>query len=179
MLALSDVSIVNRIIKNLGECRRSSGAQTGWVFVVVYPFDRLYAQTLTLVSPVYNNQVVSQISHCAPSEGIRMQHGTPIRVLSQGRLRATLRAASIASQFRQFGLIGSFILIPSRGRPEPSVGSVSDSEVIHRRGPWRSFEAVGSRRWNGSTGSTMTRQDAADRSRGTLLRHARRPSHGA
>ena len=52
---------------------------------------------------------------------------------------------------------------------EPSVGSVGDSydnalaktindlykaEVIHRRGPGRSFEAVDMRRSNGSTGST-------------------------
>jgi putative transposase len=52
---------------------------------------------------------------------------------------------------------------------EPSVGSVGDSydnalaetinglykaQVIHRRGPWRSFEAVESRPWNGWTGST-------------------------
>lgn len=52
---------------------------------------------------------------------------------------------------------------------EPSVGSVGDSydnalaetinglykaEVIHRRGPWRSFEAVDTPRSNGSTGST-------------------------
>ena len=53
---------------------------------------------------------------------------------------------------------------------EPSVGSVGDSydnalaetinglykaEVIHRRGPWRSFEAVDMPRSNGSTGSTI------------------------
>ena len=53
---------------------------------------------------------------------------------------------------------------------KPSVGSVGDSydnalaetinglykaEVIHRRGPWRSFEAVELRRWNGWTGSTI------------------------
>jgi putative transposase len=52
---------------------------------------------------------------------------------------------------------------------EPSVGSVGDSydnalaetinglykaEVIHRRGPWRNFEAV-ERHWNGLTGSTI------------------------
>ena len=53
---------------------------------------------------------------------------------------------------------------------EPSVGSVGDSydnalaetinglykaEVIHRRGPWRSFEAVEFATLNGSTGSTI------------------------
>ena len=52
---------------------------------------------------------------------------------------------------------------------EPSVGSVGDSydnalaetinglykaEVIHRRGPWRSFEAVEYEPSSGSTGST-------------------------
>ncbi len=52
---------------------------------------------------------------------------------------------------------------------EPSVGSIGDcydnalaetinglykAEIIHRRGPWRSFEASSSPRWNGSTGST-------------------------
>jgi len=29
------------------------------------------------------------------------------------------------------------------------------AEVIHRHGPWRSFEAVESRPWNGLTGSTI------------------------
>ena len=53
---------------------------------------------------------------------------------------------------------------------EPSVGSVGDSydnalaetinglykaEVIHRRGPWRNFEAVEFATWNGWTGSTI------------------------
>jgi transposase InsO family protein len=52
---------------------------------------------------------------------------------------------------------------------EPSVGSVGDSydnalaetinglykaEIIHRRGPWRSLQAVEFATWNGWTGST-------------------------
>ena len=75
---------------------------------------------------------------------------------------------------------------------EPSVGSVGDSydnalaetinglykaEVIHRRGPWRIFEAVEFATLEWVTGSTPAaagayRQHPAGRSRGTLLRHA-------
>ncbi|ESY15432.1 integrase [Mesorhizobium sp. L2C084A000] len=74
---------------------------------------------------------------------------------------------------------------------EPAVGSVGDSfdnalaetinglykaEVMHRRGPWRSFEAVefATLEWvdcfNNPAGAH--RQHPAGRSRGTLLRHA-------
>jgi putative transposase len=76
---------------------------------------------------------------------------------------------------------------------EPSVGSVGDSydnalaetinglykaELIHRRGPWRSFEAVAfatltlGRLVQPSTAAGAHRQHPAGRSRGTPLRHA-------
>jgi transposase InsO family protein len=82
---------------------------------------------------------------------------------------------------------------------EPSVGSVGDSydnalaetinglykaEVIHRRGPWRSFETLEIRDpgMSGliqkSTAARANRQHTASRSRGALLRHRGRPSHG-
>jgi putative transposase len=84
---------------------------------------------------------------------------------------------------------------------EPSVGSVGDSydnalaetinglykaEVIHRRGPWRSFEAVEfatldlgmGRLVQSSTASGAYREYTASRSRGPVLRHAGRTSHG-
>ncbi|CAG0972219.1 hypothetical protein RHIZO_01279 [Rhizobiaceae bacterium] len=82
---------------------------------------------------------------------------------------------------------------------EPSVGSVGDSydnalaetidglyktEVIHRRGPWRSFEAVEFAtlelvdRFNNRPAARAYRQHPAGRSRGTLLCHAGRTSHG-
>ncbi len=82
---------------------------------------------------------------------------------------------------------------------EPSVGSVGDSydnalaetinglykaEVIHRRGPWRSLR--GRRVRHARMGRLVQqppaagahRQHPAGRSRGTLLRHAGRASHG-
>ena len=81
---------------------------------------------------------------------------------------------------------------------EPSVGSVGDSydnalaetinglykaELIHRRGPWRSFE--GRRIRDADLGRLVQqpppagahRQHPAGRNRGTLLRHAGRASH--
>ena len=82
---------------------------------------------------------------------------------------------------------------------EPSVGSVGDSydnalaetinglykaEVIHRRGPWRSFEAVefATLEWvdwfNNRRLLGAHRQHPAGRSRGALLCHAGRASHG-
>ena len=82
---------------------------------------------------------------------------------------------------------------------EPSVGSVGDSydnalaetinglykaEVIHRRGPWRSFEAVefATLEWvdwfKQLPAAGAHRQHPAGRSRGALLRHAERDSHG-
>ena len=82
---------------------------------------------------------------------------------------------------------------------EPSVGSVGDSydnalaetinglykaEVIHRRGPWRNFEAVefATLEWvrlvQPPTTSAAHRKHTACRSRRTLLRHAGRNSHG-
>ena len=82
---------------------------------------------------------------------------------------------------------------------EPSVGSVGDSydnalaetinglykaEVIHRRGPWRSFEAVefATLEWvdwfNNRRLTGAHRQRPAGGSRGTLLRHAGTTSHG-
>ncbi len=82
---------------------------------------------------------------------------------------------------------------------EPSVGSVGDSydnalaetinglykaEVIHRRGPWRSFESGGVR-YTGMgrlvqqpAAPGAHRQHPAGRSRGALLRHAGHTSHG-
>ena len=71
---------------------------------------------------------------------------------------------------------------------EPSVGSVGDSydnalaetvnglykaEVIHRRGPWRSFEASSSPPSNGSTGSTTAA--SSSRSGTSLLPRPRPP----
>jgi len=87
----------------------------------------------------------------------------------------------------------------AEGGIEPSVGSVGDSydnalaetinglykaEVIHRRGPWRSFEAVefAMLTWvdwfNNRRLLEAHRQHPARRSRGALLRHARRASLG-
>jgi transposase InsO family protein len=81
---------------------------------------------------------------------------------------------------------------------EPSVGSVGNSydnalaetinglykaEVTHRRGPWRSFEAVEfatagmGRLVQRSPAAGAHRQHPAGRSRGTLLRHAGRASY--
>jgi putative transposase len=82
---------------------------------------------------------------------------------------------------------------------EPSVGSVGDSydnalaetinglykaEIIHRRGPWRSFEAVefATLEWvdwfNNRRLLEPIRQHPAGRSRETLLRYAGTASHG-
>jgi len=82
---------------------------------------------------------------------------------------------------------------------EPSVSSVGDSydnalaetinglykaEVIHRRGPWRNFEAVefATLEWvdwfNNRRLLEPHRLHPAGRRRGTLLRHAERHSHG-
>ncbi len=82
---------------------------------------------------------------------------------------------------------------------EPSVGSVGDSydnalaetinglykaEVIHRRGPWRNFEAVEfatlgmGRLVQQPTAPGAHRQHPAGRSRATLLRHAGTTGHG-
>jgi transposase InsO family protein len=82
---------------------------------------------------------------------------------------------------------------------EPSVGSVGDSydnalaetinglykaEVIHRRGPWRSFEAVefATLEWvdwfNNRRLLGAHRQHPASRSRGTLLCHDGATRHG-
>ena len=83
---------------------------------------------------------------------------------------------------------------------EPSVGSVGDSydnalaetinglykaEVIRRRGPWRSLEAVEfatldmGRLVQQSPTAGAHRQHPAGRSRGTLLCHAARAGHGS
>ena len=83
---------------------------------------------------------------------------------------------------------------------EPSVGSVRDSydnalaetinglykaEIIHRRGPWRSLEAVESAtlQWvdwfnNRRLLEPIGNIPPAGRSRGTLLRHAGTTCHG-
>ena len=82
---------------------------------------------------------------------------------------------------------------------EPSVGSVGDSydnalaetinglykaEIIHRRGPWRSLEAVefATLEWvelvQQPAALGAHRQHPAGRSRGTLLRHAGTTCHG-
>ncbi len=82
---------------------------------------------------------------------------------------------------------------------EPSVGSVGDSydnalaetinglykaEVVHRGGPWRTFEAVefATLEWvdwfNNRRLSGAYRLHPAGRSRGALLRHAERQSNG-
>ena len=84
---------------------------------------------------------------------------------------------------------------------EPSVGSVGDSydnalaetinglykaEVIHRRGPWRSFRGrrvrdVGKGRLVQQSwlAGTINRKHPAGRGRGALLHHARSTSHGS
>lgn len=82
---------------------------------------------------------------------------------------------------------------------EPSLGSVGDSydnalaetiiglykaEIIHRCGPWRSFEAVefATLEWVGlvqlPTPPGAHRKHPASRLRRTILRHAARASHG-
>ena len=66
-----------------------------------------------------------------------------------------------------------------------TINGLYKAEVIHRRGPWRSFEAVefATLEWVGlvqqSPAAGAHRQHPARRSRGTLLRRAARASHGS
>jgi hypothetical protein len=65
-----------------------------------------------------------------------------------------------------------------------TINGLYKAEVIHRRGPWRSFEAVefATLTWDDwvqqSPATGAHRQHPAGRSQGTLLRHAARISHG-
>ena len=94
--------------------------------------------------------------------------------------------------------IGGRLRSESAAGIEPSVGSVGDSydnalaetinglykaEVIHRRGPWRSFDAVEFATlewvdWFNKPAAGAHRQYPASRGRGALLRHAGLTSYG-
>ena len=65
-----------------------------------------------------------------------------------------------------------------------TINGLYKAEVIHRRGPWRNFEAIefATLEWvdwfNNRRLIGAHRLHPAGRSRGTLLRHAERQSHG-